>query len=87
MSTIISGPAIAGRLRLVREELYGEGGLPALAGRLGIPEKTLRNYESGVMIPGPVLLVFLHATGVNPDWMLTGEGPRYLARPDDRSDR
>jgi hypothetical protein len=65
------------RIREIRMEMFGEHGGPRLAERLGIPAKTWLNYESGVTIPAPVVLRFLAITKANPNWLLTGEGPRY----------
>jgi hypothetical protein len=42
-----------------------------------LPEKTWRNYESGVTIPGLVILHFVDVTGANPRWLRTGKGDRY----------
>ena len=77
----VSRPAIAGRLRLVRTERFGEGGVAALAEQLGVPPETWSNYERGVSIPGDVLLIFLLETGVEPLWLLRGGGPRYRPAP------
>jgi hypothetical protein len=71
--------AIARRLRLIRTEIYGEDGSPELASQLRLPFRTWVNYESGVTIPGEVLLSFLEATGTNPAWLLRGIGPKYMA--------
>jgi len=65
------------RLRSIREEKFGEDGVPELAGRLGFPPRTWRNYEGGVSIPGEVLLRYLHLTGAEPLWLLEGEGAKY----------
>jgi hypothetical protein len=69
------------RLRAVRLDLYGEHGGPLLAESLGIPTRTWVHYESGVSISGPVLLRLIEVTGVEPRWLLTGEGRRYRAIP------
>jgi hypothetical protein len=74
-----SKAAIAGRLRLIRSEIFGEHGGPELADQLGIPSRTWFNYESGVTIPGEVLLRFLAITDTEPLWLLDGEGPKYRA--------
>jgi transcriptional regulator with XRE-family HTH domain len=74
-----SKAAIAGRLRLIRSEFFGEHAGPELAGRLGLPFRTWLNYENGVTIPGEVLLQFLEITGVEPRWLLRGAGPRCRA--------
>jgi hypothetical protein len=68
---------IAERLAEFRRELFGERGGPEMARRLGIPARTWYNYESGVTIPGEVLLAFLVQTGVNPEYLLSGKGPKY----------
>jgi len=49
----------------------------ALAEALGLPARTWAHYESGVTIPGLTLLRFIDAVGVEPRWLLTGEGRRY----------
>ena len=75
-----SGKAsIACRLRLIRTEIYGEEGGLELAGQLGLPFRTWVNYESGVTIPGEIVLSFLEATSINPLWLLRGIGPKYRA--------
>jgi hypothetical protein len=72
-----SPATIAGRLRLVRSEIFGEHGGPELADQLGLPFRTWFNYESGVTIPGEVLLRFLEITYTEPLWLLGGAGPKY----------
>ena len=69
--------ALASRLREIRLELYGEHGAPLLAKALEIPVGTWANYESGITIPGLVLLRFVAATSVESSWLLTGEGRKY----------
>jgi hypothetical protein len=68
---------LARRLRAVRLDQYGEHGGPLLAEALGIPTRTWVRYESGTPIPGLVLLRFIAVVGVEPQWLLTGEGRRY----------
>jgi transcriptional regulator with XRE-family HTH domain len=68
---------ISNRLREIRWELFGDHGGPELARRLGLPARTWYNYESGVTVPAEVLLAFIEQTGVNPLWLLAGEGPKY----------
>ena len=75
--------AIAGRLRLIRSEIFGEYGGPELADRLGLPFQTWFNYERGVTIPGEVLLQFLIITNTEPLWVLCGEGPKCRAMTPD----
>lgn len=69
--------ALAGRLAAVRRERLGEHGGPELARLLGLPHRTWANYESGITVPGEVLLAFIEATGVEPLWLLRGIGPTY----------
>jgi hypothetical protein len=71
--------ALALRLRELRLRMYGEHGGPLLAKALEIPARTWAHYESGITIPGLVLLRFIEVTGVQPHWLLTGEGQRVLA--------
>jgi hypothetical protein len=70
---------LASRLRAVRLDMYGEHGGPLVAEFLGIPVRTWIRYESGATIPGQVLLRFIAVAGVEPHWLLTGEGQRYAA--------
>jgi len=68
---------LAGRVREIRREIYGESGAPMLAEDLALPARTWVNYESGVIIPATVILHFLEVTGANPGWLFTGVGDRY----------
>jgi hypothetical protein len=77
--TMNMSDVLARRLREVRLAMYGEHGGPLLAEALAIPARTWANYESSVTIPGVVLLRFIAVTGVEPHWLLTGEGLRHLA--------
>ena len=45
--------------------------------RLGIPFRTLHNYESGCTIPAHSILRFIELTRVHPHWLLTGHGSRF----------
>ena len=65
---------ISVRLRQIRLELFGEHGGPELARRLDLPARTWYNYETGVTVPAEVMLNFIDQTGLNPSWLLTGEG-------------
>jgi hypothetical protein len=69
---------LAVRVREVRIALYGENGGPLLAQALGIPFRTLHNYESGCTIPAHSILRFIKLTGVHPHWLLTGNGEQFL---------
>jgi hypothetical protein len=69
---------LAARVRAVRIALYGENGGPLLAQALGIPFRTLHNYESGYTIPAHSILRFIKLTHVHPHWLLTGNGEQFL---------
>jgi hypothetical protein len=69
---------LARRVREIRTEIYGVNGGPILADQLEIPFRTLFHYEMGCTIPAHVILQFLELTRVDPHWLLTGEGARYL---------
>jgi DNA-binding transcriptional regulator YiaG len=69
---------LAQRFREIREELYGEHGGPLLAAALGIPFRTVLNYEDGCTIPAQAILRFIEVTRAHPHWLLTGEGEHYL---------
>ncbi len=71
--------ALAERLRQIRLEQFGDEEGPELTRILNIPLRTWLNYESGVTIPGEVLLAFLVATNVDPCWLLRGEGAKFRA--------
>ena len=68
--------ALAGRVRDVRLELFGEHGGTHLADALHIPPRTWLNYEAGCTIPAQVILGFIEVTGASPHWLLTGTGPK-----------
>jgi hypothetical protein len=68
---------LAVRFREIRVALYGENGGPLLAEALGIPFRTLHNYESGCTIPALSILHFIELTRVHPHWLLTGHGSRF----------
>lgn len=66
------------RLRVIREEIYGVDGVAELARLLGISARTWTRYEGiGELASAQVLLRFIELTGVDPLWLLKGEGPRY----------
>jgi hypothetical protein len=71
--------ALAHRLREVRLAMYGEHGASLLAADLGLLPATWAGYESGVAIPGLVILRFIDLTGVAPGWLRTGKGERDRA--------
>jgi transcriptional regulator with XRE-family HTH domain len=53
-----------------------------LADRLGVHIGVLKKYEQGVNIPGGEALAALARTGVNVNWLLTGEGSMRPAAPE-----
>jgi hypothetical protein len=69
---------LARRIREIRQELYGEHGGPLLARKLQISYRELHDYENGCTVPAHSILRLIEHTGVNPHWLLTGEGPRFL---------
>ena len=71
---------LAARLSEVRRDLYGEHGAPLLAEALGLPARTWIHYETGVAVPGRILLTFIAMTRVNPLWLLDGSGEKYAAQ-------
>jgi hypothetical protein len=68
---------LASRIREIRIALYGEHGGPLLARALGISFRTLHNYEAGSNIPAQSILSFIKLTGVDPHWLLTGDGDQF----------
>jgi hypothetical protein len=71
---------LARRVRVIREEMYGEHGGPLLAEEIGIPFRTWMNYEEGCTIPAQAILLFIELTDADPHWLLTGEGHPYRVR-------
>ena len=61
-------------------DLYGECGGPILARRLRISQRRLARMEAGSPFPGQLVLKLIDVTGVNPHWLLSGEGER-LGQP------
>jgi hypothetical protein len=70
--------ALSERIRGVRTDLFGEQGGPILARRLRIPQRTMARMEAGRPIPGVLILRLIEVTGVNPHWLLCGEGERFV---------
>ena len=67
---------IARRVREVRVERFGEGGVPIVADLLCVPARTWRKFEAGVPIPAPAIRRFTELTGTSLRWLRTGKGPR-----------
>ena len=74
-----SKSVLASRIRSIREEIYGEHGVPEIAEKLGLPLDTWRDFERGATIPGEILLCYLELTGADPLWLLTGVGAKFRA--------
>ena len=72
------------RIRAIHIDFVGDLGRPALARLLGIPDRRLERFESGGPIPAEIILMLIEVTGVNPRWLQSGEGKRYLRREDIR---
>jgi transcriptional regulator with XRE-family HTH domain len=68
------------RLRAWRDALGLTQG--QLADRLGVHIGVLKKYEQGVNVPGGEALAALARTGVNVNWLLTGEGPMRQGAPE-----
>jgi hypothetical protein len=76
--------SLSRRLREIRQEIFGNHGGPELARRLNRPARTWYNYENGVTVPAEILLGFIEQTGANPEWLLSGQGPRYRHPQDEQ---
>jgi hypothetical protein len=68
---------LALRVREVRLAKFGERGIATLAQALKIPARTWEHFEGGVTMPAWIILEFVELTGVEPHWLLTGEGDQY----------
>ena len=80
-------PELSFRMREIRVAEFGEDGVANLSEALKIPARTWMHFEGGVAIPGWVVLQFLELTGVEPHWLLTGEGERYRVGRDQAARR
>jgi hypothetical protein len=75
-----TGDTLPERLREIRLDRFGEHGIRTLSEAMEISAQTWENFEVGVQIPGWAILRFIEISGVDPHWLLTGEGERYIAR-------
>jgi len=75
-----NGDELSPRVREIRRDKFGEDGIATLSQTMKIPAHTWENFENGVLIPAGIILEFIELTGVEPHWLLTGEGARYRAR-------
>src|SRR5262249_39513141 len=57
---------------------FGDEGVDTVAALVGVPAKTWVNVEAGVNQSAIVILRLIDATGANPSWLLTGEGPMFM---------
>jgi len=64
--------SVADRIRIWRQALGLTQG--QFADRTGIPRRTLIGYENEERFPGGESLTAIAHTGVNMNWLLTGEG-------------
>lgn len=65
---------IGERLQEVRKTLFGVS-REKFAERLGLVGHQIRDIETGrVAIPGPLVKLLLAQEGINPAWLLTGQG-------------
>jgi repressor LexA len=68
---------IGDRIRKARENK--EIDQATLSDKVGIATRTLQRWEKGEQVPGgDFLMQIARATGVRPDWLLTGDGDMYL---------
>jgi hypothetical protein len=72
-----SNDLLAARVREIRFEKFGNDGIAILSQAMSISVRTWEHFEHGVTIPGWILLQFIEISGVEPNWLLTGEGERY----------
>jgi hypothetical protein len=73
-----SGKDLASRVHEIRREMFGVHGGPLLAKKLGLSFRTWAEFEAGRTIPAQTMLRFIQLTHVNPLWLLTGHGEKYL---------
>lgn len=63
---------------MIRIEIFGDDGSVVLSDQLGVAPKTWQNYEEiGEAMPAQTLLRFIELTGVDPLWLMRGEGRKY----------
>jgi hypothetical protein len=68
---------LSARVRTVRIQNFGEHGGPMLAELVGVTQRRLARIEAGGPIPAEFILKLIDLTGVNPRWLLSGEGEVY----------
>lgn len=77
MSSCNLKEVVGQRLKTAREQLAVTQ--KELCAKIGMPVQSLLSYELGKRIPGGEALATLMRAGINPGWLLTGEGPMRLA--------
>ena len=78
---------LASRVREIRLEKFGAAGVASSSQSMNIAARTWEHFENGVTMPAWVLLQFIEITGVDPHWLLTGDGERYRIPPAQSSRR
>lgn len=68
------GSGVSGRLRHVRETVFGARGRAAFARALGISPSTYNYYEKGRVPPPDLLARAAEVTGAGLEWLVTGQG-------------
>ncbi len=72
---------LASRLKEIREALFGLRGGTKMAKFLNIPQPVYHKYEKAqVRLPHRIMALLARKKNVNPLWLLTGEGDKYLSR-------
>lgn len=62
-------------MRLVIARNYAGMTQTALAKALGVARQTVQNYEAGKALHRATVMAWAVATGVNVQWLMTGEAP------------
>lgn len=65
-------PGLRERLRIAREEVLGKT-QESLAKEMGVPPRSIQNWEGGKSAPKAWALYQYTKIGVSADWLLTGE--------------
>lgn len=61
------------------QEAFAAASMAEIARRLGLPHATVRNYFNGRLPAADILGKIADETNVSLNWLLTGNGPRYVA--------
>jgi len=77
-------PKLKDRIRYLREEIF-KVSQKKMAQLLDLPERTYQRMEQEERdIKSSIILKYVNL-GVNPTWLLTGEGEMFIKKPDDLS--